>query len=87
MGADFVPWLSPHLSYFAIYYRPAPQGMGSDTHFCPHRQTPLLLLYIRLCWRYIGRNDANYSIKIDNKRKRAVDFKKEEEVLAIEDLK
>jgi hypothetical protein len=30
MGADFVPWLSPHLSYFAIYYRLAPQGMGSD---------------------------------------------------------
>jgi hypothetical protein len=30
MGADFVPWLSLHLSYFAIYYRPAPQGTGSD---------------------------------------------------------
>jgi hypothetical protein len=43
--------------------------------------------YGRLCWKYIGRNDANYSIKIDNKRKRVVDFKKEEDVLAIEDLK
>jgi hypothetical protein len=30
MGADFVPWLLPHLFYFAIYYKPAPQGTSSD---------------------------------------------------------
>jgi hypothetical protein len=43
--------------------------------------------YGRLCWRYVKRSDANYSIRIDNNRKRAVDFKKEEEVPTIEDLK
>jgi hypothetical protein len=30
MGADFVPWLSPHLSYFVIYYKSTPQRTGSD---------------------------------------------------------
>jgi hypothetical protein len=29
-GCWFCAWLSPHLSYFAIYYRLAPQGTGSD---------------------------------------------------------
>ncbi len=43
--------------------------------------------YGRLCWRYVGRSDANYSIRIDNNRKRTVDSKKEEEVPTIEDLK
>jgi hypothetical protein len=43
--------------------------------------------YGRLCWRYVGRNDANYSIRIDNNRKITVDSKKEEEVPTIEDLK
>ncbi len=43
--------------------------------------------YGRLCWRYVRRNDANYSMRIDKIRKRTVDFKKEEEVPTIEDLK
>jgi hypothetical protein len=34
----------------------------------------------RLCWRYVGRSDTNYGIKIDNNRKRVIDYKKEEEV-------
>jgi hypothetical protein len=39
--------------------------------------------YGKLCWRYVGRSDADYSIKIDNKIKRTVDSKKEEEVLQL----
>jgi hypothetical protein len=42
--------------------------------------------YGRLCWRYVGRDDTNYNIRIDNNRKRTIDSKKEE-VPAIEDLK
>jgi hypothetical protein len=35
----------------------------------------------------ICREDINYSIKIDNNRKKVVDSEKKEEILAIEDLK
>lgn len=34
-------------------------------------------LYIKLCWRYVGRSDANYNIKIDNNKRKVVDFSKE----------
>jgi hypothetical protein len=27
-------------------------------------------LYGRLCWRYVGRSDANYNIKIDNNKRK-----------------
>ncbi len=43
--------------------------------------------YGRLCWRYVGRNDINNNIRIDNNRKKVVDSEKEEKILAIEDLK
>ncbi len=43
--------------------------------------------YARLCWRYVGRSDANYSIRIDKNIKIIVDFEKEEEVHATKDLK
>jgi hypothetical protein len=43
--------------------------------------------YGRLCWRYVGWSDANYNIKIDNNRKKTMDFESEEEVLTTKDLK
>jgi len=43
--------------------------------------------YGRLCWRYVGRSDANYNIKIDNNKTKIIDFDKEEEVLVAKDLK
>ncbi len=43
--------------------------------------------YGTLCWRYVGKSDANYSIRIDNNRKRAIDFEKEEEIPIAKDLK
>jgi hypothetical protein len=43
--------------------------------------------YGRLCWRYVGKSDINYSIRIDNNRNKVVDSKKEEEIPAVEDLK
>jgi hypothetical protein len=43
--------------------------------------------YGRLCWRYVGKSDANHDIKIDNNMRKIIDSKKEEEVLAVKDLK
>jgi len=43
--------------------------------------------YGRLCWRYVGRSDTNYSIIINNNIKIIVDSEKEEEVHATKDLK
>ncbi len=43
--------------------------------------------YDRLCGRYVGRSDINYSIKIDNNKRRVVDFKKGKEVPTVENLK
>ncbi len=43
--------------------------------------------YDRLCGRYVGRNDINYSIRIDNNKKRVVDSKNGKEVHAVKDLK
>jgi hypothetical protein len=40
-----------------------------------------------LCWRYVGRSDANYNIKIDNNKRKIIDFDKEEEVFVAKDLK
>ncbi len=39
--------------------------------------------YGKMCWR----SDNNYNIKIDNNRRRAVDSKKEKDILIIENLK
>jgi hypothetical protein len=41
----------------------------------------------RLCWRYVGKSDVSYSIRIDNNRRRVMEFEKEIDVLAVEDLK
>jgi hypothetical protein len=43
--------------------------------------------YRRMCWRYVGTSYINYSIKIDNNRRRVIDFKKEEKNSIAEDLK
>lgn len=43
--------------------------------------------YDRLCWRYVGKSDVNYSIRIDNNRRRVMEFEKEANVLIVEDLK
>jgi hypothetical protein len=43
--------------------------------------------YNKLCWRYVGRSDANYNIKIDNNKRKVVDSNKEKEVLSTKDLK
>jgi hypothetical protein len=50
---DFVPWLSPHLSYFAIYYRPVEtSSTGTEESWNDWKNLPgwtntMLLLYIR----------------------------------------
>ncbi len=43
--------------------------------------------YGRLCWRYVGRSDVNYNIRIDNNRKKTMDFEREEDVPTTKDLK
>lgn len=43
--------------------------------------------YSKLCWRYVGKSDANYNIKIDNNKRKVIDFNKEEEVISAKDLK
>ncbi len=43
--------------------------------------------YERLCGRYVGRSGINYSVKIDNNKRRVVDSKKGKEVPTVENLK